>query len=147
MELQVLVRKLQNWEERLEEQRRELEQEEWNSLQQVPEAKERLLDPEELEEIADQFRQQRTKVLPRFQRAYERSKQRLEGQLGLLYAGFLNDFQEELQSCLLPNCGSHSAKIYGATPSNEFTYADQAGPRIFTTTRCYIFWSGSLVSD
>ena len=97
MELQVLVCKLQDWEERLEEQRRELEQEEWNSLQQVPEAKERLLDPEELEEIADQFRQQRTKVLPRFQRAYERSKQRLEGQLGLLYAGFLNDFQEELQ--------------------------------------------------
>ena len=97
MELQILVRKLKDWEDRLEEQRRQLEQEEWKSLQQVPEAKERLLDPEELEEIADQFRQQRTKVLPRFQRAYQRSKQRLEGQLGLLYAGFLEDFQEELQ--------------------------------------------------
>ena len=71
MELQILVRKLKDWEDRLEEQRRQLEQEEWNSLQQVPEAKERLLDPEELEEIADQFRQQRTKVLPRFQRAYQ----------------------------------------------------------------------------
>ena len=97
MELQVLVRKLQDWEDRLEEQRRELEQEEWNSLQQVPEAKERLLDPEEFEEIAAQFRRQRTKVLPRFHRAFERSKRILEGQLGLLYAGFLNDFQEELQ--------------------------------------------------
>lgn len=97
MELQVLVRKLKDWEDRLEEQRRQLEQEEWNSLQQVPEAKERLLDPEELEEVADQFRQQRTKVLPRFQRAYQHSKQRLEGQLGLLYSGFLRDFQEELQ--------------------------------------------------
>ena len=97
MELQALVCKLQDWENRLEEQRRELEQEEWNFLQQVPEAKERLLDPEELEEIADQFRQQHKKVLPRFQSAYQRSKQRLEGQLGLLYAGFLSDFQEELQ--------------------------------------------------
>ena len=97
MELQVLMRKLQDWEDRLAAQRRELEQEEWNSLQQVPEAKERLLDPEELEEIADQFRQQRTKVLPSVQRAFERSKRRLEGKLGLLYAGFLNDFQEELQ--------------------------------------------------
>jgi hypothetical protein len=97
MELQVLVRKLQVWEDRLEEQRFQLEQEEWNLLQQVPEAKERLLDPEELEEIAEQLRQQRTKVLPKFLSAYLRSKQRLEGQLGLLYAGFLSDFQEELK--------------------------------------------------
>jgi hypothetical protein len=97
MELKMFVEKLQEWEELLETHRQQLEQDEWNSLQQVPEAKEMWLDPEELEEAARTLRRERTKVLPKVQGAYQRALQRVEGQLGVLYAGFLQDFQAELE--------------------------------------------------
>lgn len=96
MELQVLVQKLESWSSLLEGLRQQLEQEEWNSLQQVPEAKECGLDPEELEETAQLLRRQRTRVLPKLQGSYQRSRHRLEGQLGVLYVEFLREFQQEL---------------------------------------------------